>query len=59
MGRPCTGFEKREHRLVKVELKVVDKHPTGGFREARRDELRSAEMKLYQPPRVILPAVRG
>lgn len=60
-GRSCTGFakEKQQHSLVKVEVKVVDKHPTEDVREARTDEYCSAEMKLYQSPRVILPAVRG
>lgn len=60
-GRSCTGFadEKQQHSLVKVELKVVDKHLTGDVREAKTDEHGSAEMKLYQSPSVIFPAVRG
>lgn len=60
-GRSCTGFakEKQQHSLVKVELKVVDKHPTGDVREARTDEHCSAEMNLYQSPCVILPAVKA
>ena len=60
-GRSCTGFakEKQQHSLVKVELKVVDKHPPGDVRKGRTDERCSAEMKLYQSPWVILPAVRG
>ena len=50
--------EKQQHCLVKVELKVVDKHSTGDVREARTDENHSAEMKFYQCPCVIFPAVR-
>lgn len=53
-------LKKEKQQLVKAELKVVDKHPTGDVREARTDELRSSdEMRLYQSPRVIFPAVRG
>lgn len=44
--------EKQQHTLVKVELKVVDKHSTGDVREAGRDENCTS-------PCVISPAVRG
>lgn len=50
---------KQQQSLVKVELKILDKGLTGDVREARTDEQCSAEMKLYQSPCVILPAVRG
>lgn len=47
--------EKQQQSLVKVELKVVGKHPTGDVRKVRTDEFCTA----YQSPRVILRAVRG
>lgn len=43
---------------VKPDLKMVDKHSTGDVGEARTDEIRSDEMKLYQFPCVIFQAVR-
>lgn len=41
--------EKQQRTLIKVVLKVVDKHPPGCVREGRTDELLSDEVKLSVP----------